>query len=193
MMSQLFWLVDWNFPYSMCSGRGEEIGRKGKRERDWGERVGDACYKKPLLFISADAGVRKFLVGWAVMNNWLTFILHVLMRDKHDAGIKQTGSSGIRFGRSKILQSCSNFTLKPELEPTVIACLAGRDAQEVLHTEFFQRPSGNSRRLRFLPGICNADIHKTPFWQIIRSRKSLWRYWCWYTPWLTVFLPIKFE
>ena len=35
------------------------------------------------------------------------------------------------FGRSKLLQSCSNFTLKHELEPTVIACLAGRDAQEV--------------------------------------------------------------
>ena len=54
------------------------------------------------------------------------------MRDKHDAGNKQMCSSGIRFGRSKLLQPCSNFTLKPELEPTVIACLAGRDAQEVL-------------------------------------------------------------
>ena len=36
------------------------------------------------------------------------------MRDKHDAGIKQMCSSVIRFGRSKSLQSCSNFTLKPE-------------------------------------------------------------------------------
>ena len=68
------------------------------------------------------------------------------MRDKHDAGLKQTCSSGIRFGRSKLLQSCCNFTLKPELEPTVIACLAGRDAQEVLHTEFVQTPSGDSGR-----------------------------------------------
>ena len=65
------------------------------------------------------------------------------MRDKHDAGLKQTCSSGIRFGRSKLLQSCCNFTLKPELEPTVIACLAGRDAQKVLHTEFVQTPSGD--------------------------------------------------
>ena len=72
-------------------------------------------------------------------------------------------SSGTRFGRSKLLQSCSNFTLKPEVEPTVIACLAGRDAQEVLYTGFVQTPSGNSRRLRFLPNICNADIHKTAF------------------------------
>ena len=38
-------------------------GGEGKRERDWGERVGDACYKNPLLFISTDAGVRKFLIG----------------------------------------------------------------------------------------------------------------------------------
>ena len=36
---------------------------EGKREGDWGERERDACYKNPLLFISADAGVRKFLIG----------------------------------------------------------------------------------------------------------------------------------
>ena len=49
--------------------------------------------------------------------------------------------TGISFGRSKLLQSCSNLTLKPELEPTVIACfccLAIRDAQEVLYTRFVQ-------------------------------------------------------
>ena len=56
-----------------------------------------------------------------------------------------------------------NFMLKPELEPTVIACLAGRDAQEVLYTGFVQTPSCNSRQLQFLPDICNADIHKTAF------------------------------
>ena len=49
--------------HSQCSRRREGIGRKGKWERDWGERVGDACYKKPPLFISAGAGVRKFLIG----------------------------------------------------------------------------------------------------------------------------------
>ena len=85
------------------------------------------------------------------------------MRDKHDAGIKKMCSSGISFGRSKLLQSCSNLTLKPELEPTVTACLAGRDAQEVLYTGFVQTLSGSSRRLRFLPNICNADIYKTAF------------------------------
>ena len=35
----------------------------------------DACYKNPLLFIAADAGVCKFLFGWAVMNNLLACIL----------------------------------------------------------------------------------------------------------------------
>ena len=45
---------------------GVERGRgygKGKKGGDWGERGRDACYKNPLLFISADAGVRKFLIG----------------------------------------------------------------------------------------------------------------------------------
>ena len=87
----------------------------------------------------------------------------VLVRDKHGEGIKEMCSTGINFGRSKLLQSCSNFTLKPALEPTVIAYLAGIDAQEVLYTGFVQTPSGDSKRLRFLPDICNADIHKTSF------------------------------
>ena len=56
---------------------------------------------------------------------------------------------------------------KTELdESTVIACLAGRDAQEVLYTGFVQTPSGDStdsRRLQFLLDICNANIHKTAF------------------------------
>ena len=69
----------------------------------------------------------------------------------------------LSFGGSKFLQSCSNLTLKPELEPAVTACLADRDAREVLYTGFVQTPSGNSRRLRFLPNICSADIHKTAF------------------------------
>ena len=160
-----------NFP-SLHSGRREGIRRKGKRERNWGERVGDACFKNSLLFISADAGVRKFQIGWAMMSNLLACTLAcIIMRDKHDAGIKQMCSSGISFGRSKLLQSCSNLTLKSELEPAVTACLAGRDAQEVLYTGFVQTPSGNSRRLRFLPNICNADIHKTAF-----SAKTLHKY-----------------
>ena len=33
--------------------KGREIGERGTR---------DACYKNSLLFISADAGVRKFLI-----------------------------------------------------------------------------------------------------------------------------------
>ncbi|CAH3174414.1 unnamed protein product [Porites evermanni] len=42
--------------------------------------------------------------------------------------IQKMCSTGISFGRSKLLQSCSNFTLKPELKPTVTACLAGKFA-----------------------------------------------------------------
>ena len=83
-----------------------------------------------------------------------------ILADKHDEGIKEMCSTGVSFGRSKLLQSCSNFTLKPELKPTVTACLAGRDAQEVLYTGFAHTPSGDSKPLRFLPDICNADIHK---------------------------------
>ena len=74
-------------------------------------------------------------------------------------------SNDTSFGRLKLLQSHGNFTLKPELEPTVIACLVGRDTctQEVLYTGFLQTLSGNSRPLQFLPDICNADINKTVF------------------------------
>ena len=122
-----------NFP-CLHIRRREGIRRKRNRERNWGERVGDACYENPFLFISA---VRKFQIGWAVISNLLACILAcIIMRDKHDAGIKQMCSSGISFGRSKLLQSCGNLTLKPELEPAVTACLAGRDAQEVLYTGF---------------------------------------------------------
>ena len=98
------------------------------------------------------------------MSNLLACILACIsVRDKHDEGIKKMCSTGKSFGRSKLLQSCSNFTLKPELKPTVAACLAGRDAQEVLYTGFVHTPSGDSKRLRFLPNICNADIQKTSF------------------------------
>ena len=44
---------------SLCRG----MGRKGKREGDWGERERDACCKNLFLFISVDAGIRKFLIG----------------------------------------------------------------------------------------------------------------------------------
>ena len=54
-------------------------------------------------------------------------------------------------GRSSRLFSFYRFL--PELEPTVIACLAGRDSQEVLYTGFVQTPSGDSKRSLFLPDI----------------------------------------
>ena len=98
------------------------------------------------------------------MSNLLACILACIsVSDRHDESIKEMCSTGISFGRSKLLQSCSNFTLKPELKPIVTACLAGRDAQEVLYTGFVHTPSSDSKRLRFLPDICNADIQKTPY------------------------------
>ena len=90
----------------------------------------------------------------------------------HDAGIKEISSTSISFRRSKLLQSCSNFTLKPELEPTVIAFLAGRDVQEVLCTRFVQTLSCHSRRLRFLPDICNAEIHKSTGYNYSKNFRS---------------------
>ena len=98
------------------------------------------------------------------MSNLLACILACIgVSDRHNNSIKKMCSTGISLGRSKLLQSCSNFTLKPELKPTVAACLAGKDAQEVLYTGFVQTPSGNLKQLRFLPDICNADIQKTSF------------------------------
>ena len=52
---------------------------------------------------------------------------------------------------------------KIKITPIMPACLAGTDVQEVLYTGFVQTPSGDLRRLRFLPDICKADIHKTAF------------------------------
>ena len=98
------------------------------------------------------------------MSNSLACILACIsVGDKHVEGIKKVFSTGISFGRSKLLQSCSNFMLKTELKPTVTACLAGRDAQEVLYTGFVHKPSSDSKLLRFLPDICNADIQKSSF------------------------------
>ena len=39
----------------------KEGGRK-KRRGDWGKKEGNACYSNPVLFTSADTGVRKFLL-----------------------------------------------------------------------------------------------------------------------------------
>ena len=81
------------------------------------------------------------------------------MRDKHDEGIKE------KKDQNYSLQSCRNFTLEPEREPTVTASLAGRDAQEVLYTGFV-----DSKQLWFLPDIGYADIHKTAFFDDVRPK-----------------------
>ena len=43
-------------------GRGEKRRREERRRGDWGKKEGNACYSNPVLFTSADAGVRKFLL-----------------------------------------------------------------------------------------------------------------------------------
>ena len=40
-------------------GKKEKKGVGKKRKGDWREKEGNACYKNPVLFTSADAGVRK--------------------------------------------------------------------------------------------------------------------------------------
>ena len=41
-------------------GKKEKKGVGKKRKGDWREKEGNACYKNPVLFTSADAGVLKF-------------------------------------------------------------------------------------------------------------------------------------
>ena len=94
------------------------------RGRTWGRSL--PVYRTTLLFISADTGVRKILIGWAVKSNLLTCISKKQPWCRHRR--KCLYSSGISFGRSKLLHLCGNFTFKPELEPTTIARLAGKEA-----------------------------------------------------------------
>ena len=79
----------------------------------------------------------------------------------------------LSFGRSKLLHSCSYFMLKSEPEQTVIACLAGRNAQEVFYSGFVLTPSGDSRR--FLSGICNADPQDHQAYSGTSSRRNFRR------------------
>jgi len=45
--------------------------------------------------MSANVGVRKFLIVWAVMSNLLACILACLSEGQHDEGIKEMCSSGV--------------------------------------------------------------------------------------------------
>ena len=81
------------------------------------------------LFCSFPDWLSHNIPYWSV--SW-----RLLVKDKYDAVIKGMCSTDIKFLRSKLLQSYSNFTLKPKLEPTVVACLAGRDAHKVFILDF---------------------------------------------------------
>ena len=51
--------------HSLCSrcGKRQGIWKKGKMEGGWEERVRDTFYKNPILLISVDPTIRKFLIG----------------------------------------------------------------------------------------------------------------------------------
>ena len=67
--------------------------------------------------------------------------------------------TGVSFGRSILLQSCSNFELKPRLETAYCNSLFSRQRCLGGFVYWFaQTPSGDSKLLRFLPDTCNADI-----------------------------------
>ena len=70
----------------------------------------------------------------------MSSLLTCISEKQPDGGIKCVLFGKISFGGSKLLQPRSNFAFKPDLDPTVIACLAGRDTQEVLYAGFFQTP-----------------------------------------------------
>ena len=65
-----------------------------------------------------------------------------------------TVSFGISFGRSKLLQSCRNVTLKPELEPTVGSGCSGGNV-------FVEWICPNTERLfEAILVICDADFRR---------------------------------
>ena len=134
--------------------------------------VRDACRKNPLLFISADTGVRKILIGWAVKSNLLTCISKKQPWSRHRR--KCLYSSGISFGRSKLLHLCGNFTFKPELEPNIIARLAGKEAPfSFLFRAFLPLPLpfwSLSRRLN-IPFISLVLLKARERGRVLRARK----------------------
>ena len=135
--------------------------------------VRDACHKNPLLFISADTGVRKILIGWAVKSNLLTCISKKQPWCRHRR--KCLYSSGISFGRSKLLHLCGNFTFKPELEPNIIARLAGKEASfSFLFRAFLPLPLpfwSLSRRLN-IPFISLVLLKARERGRVLRARKE---------------------
>ena len=135
--------------------------------------VRDACHKNPLLFISADTGVRKILIGWAVKSNLLTCISKKQPWCRHRR--KCLYSSGISFGRSKLLHLCGNFTFKPELEPNIIARVAGKEAPfSFLFRAFLPLPLpfwSLSRRLN-IPFISLVLLKARERGRVLRARRS---------------------
>ena len=134
--------------------------------------VRDGCRKNPLLFISADTGVRKILIGWAVKSNLLTCSSKKQPWCRHRR--KCLYSSGISFGRSKLLHLCGNFTFKPELEPNIIARLAGKEAPfSFLFRAFLPLPLpfwSLSRRLN-IPFISLVLLKARERGRVLRARK----------------------
>ena len=58
----------------IISTRSKPVNKMLKGVGNLGERVRDVCCKNLFLFTSADLGIKKFLIGWAIMSNLLTCI-----------------------------------------------------------------------------------------------------------------------
>ena len=86
------------------SGNSLRIGRK--KEGDWRGRVGDACYKKS-LFVHCCGHWCPQIPDWLSCDE-LLIGMYPGVRDKH----QEMCSTGISFGKSKLHQSCGNFTSK---------------------------------------------------------------------------------
>ena len=110
---------------------------------------------------------------WAVKSNLLTCISKKQPWCRHRR--KCLYSSGISFGRSKLLHLCGNFTFKPELEPTIIARLAGKEAPfSFLFRAFLPLPLpfwSLSRRLN-IPFISLVLLKARERGRVLRARKE---------------------
>ena len=131
--------------------------------------VMDACHKNPLLFISADTGVRKILIGWAVKSNLLTCISKKQPWCRHRR--KCLYSSGISFGRSKLLHLCGNFTFKPELEPTIMQLVQQAKTLPSLFPFAFFSPCPSPRKLN-IPFTSLVLLKARERWRVLRARKG---------------------
>ena len=82
---------------------------------------------------------------------------------------KEMCSIGISFGRPQLRQPSSDFTLRQELQPAVIACLAGKDDLKVLYTGFLLFLSS----MLFVVMPISARTMVKIIWRILEVRRAI--------------------